>query len=309
MKSSVKLLTQDEVNHLLEVQEWGTYSERIPLKNHYGTIKSFELCNMPSLGLLLAVCDTPDVAFEVGEIVMKHVELYDVKPKLAIIGEKAQQCKDVLVSLGFDSNWAEASLLIKDMADIPSEYIGAQTLGVVTEKGYSLNVAQIMGKLYPNANLSFYENTLSPASSQVFASNNFDWGYGVDMVISNVLASISEWGNVRLSLPTEKIASFPFGREKQTGIKGIENFVRRYIKKGYVYGISQNTDWKPLKLDVEEIYKSFVDRKIYLKGYEVDGMIISKPSQRLSAEAEQVELQQKIEETLDNWLICGKCPD
>ena len=337
---TVRSLSNTEVQEILAIQKWGTYSQEYPLcyasalKGAPMKVHSFSLNNVPQLDLLVVFGGYPRLVKHLGEVWMKYDKLYpDKEVEIAMLGYKPNKGQDtpgseaqiyasLLEQLGFDfkrvrknliktfapdtvGNVAELRQIIKNSPVLSK--LDCPRIGMVTHAGYSLTAAQQFGLLMPEVEFYFYETPLTLLCDRSFDVESIVNGYAVDVIVGCALRTMMNWGKERLPLPDEKVALFP-KLASEPNPEGLLKTVKKYFLKGYTFYMPYREMWEMLGLSSAEALPLVNQRKVEITGINVDGKKVGAGWSSSSVPELQKQLNQMVESILDEWMKTGKLP-
>ncbi len=337
---TVRPLRNAEVQEILAIQKWGTYSQEYPLycvsslNGSHVLVHSFSLDNVPQLDLLVVFGGYPRLVKHLGEVWMKHDKLYpDTEVEIAMLGYKPNKGQDtpgseaqiyasLLEQLGFDSkrvrknliktfatdtvgNVAELRQIIANSPELSK--LDCPRIGMVTHAGYSLTAAQQFGFLMPEAEFYFYETPLTLLCDRFFDVEAIINGYAVDVITGCALRSMMNWNYERLALPQAKVEAFP-KMNSLPNPEGLLQTVKKYFLKGYTFYMPYKEMWKMLNIPEEQAKELVNNRKVEITGFDIDGKKVGEGWKSSSVPELQRQLNNMVESILDEWMKTGKLP-
>lgn len=121
----------------------------------------------------------------------------------------------------------------QSLADFLEKQSQIKTAVVFSSRGYSMAVAQELYQRIPQINWVFFDNPVIPIDERVLDSENIvSEGVGIDLLIGGIVHVWQDWQIVRYPLSLETRNNAPE-----------EAFLKVFIQKGYVLGLSDNRDW------------------------------------------------------------------
>lgn len=226
---------------LLDLQEFGTYRASKgalqvlnPSTGKYEDVKTFTKRTIPQLDAAIFVGGYPRFMIGAAECMIVHHNLYDADPEPLFVGNKSPRgqiftCEDttfckgteammyeeLMLAFGFHQDWvfrnhypadslntaqniAEIEMLLRDL--FPGN---RAKVGVFTEAGYSLRLAQELCFALPRHEFLFHEPEITPLEDRTFCVEKLIGGYWADITIASVYHAINEkkWDIERLPLP------------------------------------------------------------------------------------------------------------
>ncbi len=337
---NVKPLTNTEVQEILAIQKWGTYSQEYPLCYESSIngapmkVHSFSLNNVPQLDLLVVFGGYPRLVKHLGEVWMKHDHLYsDTEVEIAMLGYKPNKGQDtpgseaqiyasLLEQLGFDSKRVRKNLIqtfatdtVGNVAELRQiiqnspvlSQVDCPRIGMVTHAGYSLTAAQQFGLLMPEVEFYFYETPLTLLCDRSFDVESIVNGYAVDVIVGCALRTMMNWDRERLPLSDEKIALFP-KLTSEPNPAGLLKTIKKYFLKGYTFYMPYKEMWEMLGIPAAEALPLVNQRKVEITGINVDGKKVGAGWSSSSVPELQKQLHIMVESILDEWIKTGKMP-
>jgi len=300
MRSKTLALNDAELQEILAIQKWGTYSSKYPLlycsslNGSPARVESFGIDNLPKLDVLFVFGYDLRLVKYAGEIVVMHDRLYpeQLAPEMEIAflgypsnsGKKLFETEawfyaSLMLELGFDSERIQRNLIriphfhsrgvMSDMRRILQDSdclngVDCPQVGVLTDAGASLALMQKLAYSMNEVQFYVFETPTLPPVKGKTGFSDIRKGCVADMIIANALNTLLNWNNGRLSLSKEKVQAFP-------NPEGIAVTVRRYFEKGYALGLSDSRQWDLMGIAPEKAQQLFNKRKEQITGEGADG--------------------------------------
>ena len=336
-QQKVQALTSAEVSEILALQKWATYSQEYPIRyactlnGALVQVDSFGIDNLPKLDALVVFGGYPRIVKYAGEIIMKHRRQYPEPehkaPEIILLGSapstgqkipgtsEALLYAQLLVSLGFDEAYIRRNLLKEALvyggkiAELKQIICGSERLskldcpriGLLTEAGHSLSAVQKFAFAMRDVHFLAFETPVAQLCDRLFDVDSLTSGYGVDIVVGNVLSCFTDWNNGRFPLPQEKQNSFP-SRE------GAFSVVRKYFMKGYAFCLQHPEQWELIGVSKVDALPLVNSRKIEITGCDLDGNKAGNGWESSSAAYLRYQMNTMVNGILDRWFKTGKYP-
>lgn len=249
-----KKLNETEREQILKLADWcicrnGDVLAYNSTCGNFQPVESFTLKNIPQFDALLIIGGYPRPVIHAGNVLRAYKQQYGTFPEFMTIGRgpnKGQVLTDSIAVLtenamimsGFDEQWVRKNHIEATSTDSKGnieeiKYIVEHSaamcfknrprIGVVSEPGYLLRLAQELSFFLPQYEFVYYETPVSKDKKRTFDCESLD-GYGADVIIAGAWNSLRQWNERRLSLSQEKMKAAP-----------TLEFIRKFVGYGYCF--------------------------------------------------------------------------
>ena len=230
-----KKLNETEREQILRLADWcvcrsGDILAYNSTCGNFQPVESFTLKNIPQFDALLIIGGYPRPVIHAGNVLCAYKQQYGTLPEFMTVGRRPNKgqvltdniavlTENAMIMLGFDEQWVRKNHIEATSTDSKGnieeiKYIVEHSaamcfksrprIGVVSEPGYLLRLAQELSFFLPQYEFVYYETPVSKDKKRTFDCENLD-GYGADVIIAGALNSLRQWNERRLSLSREKM--------------------------------------------------------------------------------------------------------
>lgn len=322
---------------LLTLQEFGTYRMNkgaLLVKNPQTSVRvrvqSFNLDNVPKLDAAILIGGYPRPVVEAAEALIIHKSVYGEYPELFCIGYKSPRgqvrnsdfttffklseevmYEQLFIALGFSptwvlkNHWGSQSVdtngnIAEIRARLSAQFPGQRVrVGVFTEAGYSLRLAQELCFALPEYEFIFFEPTITPLKQRKFWVEILHGGYWADITAASVFHAINRqsWGVERLPLPSVYHSQF----------KRLRRAITQVAYAGYVFYLYKN-NLQSLGFGERWIEEVKAHRQIEVIGLSPDEGQIGQMMKSLNPIIKDRIAKDMVEKTKKDWAKRGIKP-